>query len=92
VKRHVDKKVAHLDGGWKESLSVSWEELNTAVDSIEKTFARYYELLTLAALMIDDIVHKPWQHIFWEPWTETPENVRLRRAMLDELRGESEDP
>jgi len=94
VKRYVDKRLAHHERTFEESIDVTWSELNTAVDVIEQVFCRYYELLTASSLMINDITHQHWDHIFWNPWVESPESVKRYREMVEslpELVGESED-
>jgi len=85
TKHYVDKRVAHHDGRVEEVVSVTWGELNGAIDAIEKAFVRYYGLIAVAGYVIDDITHSPWQHIFEAPWVEPREEMQRMRRLIEEF-------
>lgn len=67
VKTYVDKVVAHMDS-CKYPPSVTWKQLDEAIDLLGAIFRRVYLLLTASSMMqLEPVIQSDWKRPFRAP-------------------------
>jgi hypothetical protein len=82
AKDYVDKHVAHADQRpVAAGASVTFAQIDGAIDVLGRLFRRYYALFTAADMYtLEPIIQHDWKAIFrvqWLPDLELPEHLRL---------------
>ncbi len=92
VKDCVDKHVAHADQRpVAADATVTFEQIDSAIDVLGKLFRRYYALFTAADMYtLEPIIQHDWKAIFrvqWLPDRVMPESMRLADGRVAKAKG-----
>jgi len=71
IKKFRHKRIAHLDKNRKLKFNINFNDLNNAIDVLEKTAFKYNLLLNQAAYAGGTLlptIQYDWKKIFKEPW------------------------
>lgn len=96
VKDYVDRHVAHADQRpVAADASVTFAQIDDAIDVIGRLFKRYYSLFTAAEMAtLEPIIQHDWKAVFrvqWLPEPELPEPVRLAMEEREKRREQSSE-
>jgi hypothetical protein len=80
VKRYVDQHVAHADAV-PAQVTLTFEEVHAAIDSIGYLFKKYYNLLTASSYVtLEPKIQHNWKAAFRVAWMRADAPNELRRS------------
>lgn len=95
AKDYVDKHVAHADQRpVAAGATVTFQQIDGAIDVIGRLFQRYYALFSAADIMLEPIIQHDWKAVFrvqWLPDLELPEHLRRGMEELEKRKAQSEE-